>query len=220
MSHRSVCFSCKRAKEGGRNPAAPKTPNPETALRQQIKTTTEEPVKEALDAALKKAQEAKLQSLSARDQKNRLMSQAKNLAEKIDKQTEVKTEAELARGRYQDELAEVHLKLRKTACGRGPSAPDSPGGWRDHRPNESSFAIRENTSPHRGPYSACGAGGPRASGWGWERRCGHGRGFGRPGVWRAGPDSNWQVEPHPCSTQPHPAGPARGPSTGQQNLAR
>ena len=51
------CFSCKKAKAGGRNPAA----------------ATEEPVKEALDAVLKKVQEAKLQSLSVRDQKNRLM---------------------------------------------------------------------------------------------------------------------------------------------------
>ena len=48
FSHRSVCFSCKKAKAGGRTPAAQKAPNPEAALRQQIKAATEEPVKEAL----------------------------------------------------------------------------------------------------------------------------------------------------------------------------
>ena len=92
FAHRSVCFLAKKQRrEVG---APPKAPNPETTLRQQIKAATEEPVKEALDAALKKVQEAKFRSLSLRDQKNRLLSQAKSLAEKIDKQTEVITEAE------------------------------------------------------------------------------------------------------------------------------
>ena len=49
----------KRPKREDGPPAAQKAPNPETALRQQIKAATEEPVKEALDAALKKVQGSK-----------------------------------------------------------------------------------------------------------------------------------------------------------------
>ena len=69
------------------------------------------------------------------------MSQAKSLAEKIDKQTEVISEAELARGQYRDELAEVYLKINKLPAGGGPSAPENPGSRRAHFPNGSSFAV-------------------------------------------------------------------------------
>ena len=132
----SVCFSCEKAKAGGRNPAAPKTPHPRDSLastdqggnrrgvdpqpRDSLASTYQggnrRGVKEALDAAFKKVHEAKFQSLSVRNQKNRLLSQAKSLAEKIDKQTEVITEAELARGRYRDELAEVYPAVGETTA--------------------------------------------------------------------------------------------------------
>ena len=42
-----------------------------------------------------------------------LVEPSKKIGREIDKQTEIITEAELARGRYRDELAEVHLKLQK-----------------------------------------------------------------------------------------------------------
>ena len=85
-----------------------------------------------------------VESLFVWDRKNRLLSQAKSFAEKTDKQTQIITEAELARGWYQEKLAEVYLKLPKIACRGGPAAPENHCGRRVPRPNGSSLAVCES----------------------------------------------------------------------------
>ena len=185
-----------KGQSGRTDPLWPRKP---PALRQQIKAATEEQVKEALDAALKKVQETKLQTLSVRDQKSNLMSQAKSLA---------------CRNLSQDKQA---------SCGGGPAAPESPGGWRVHRRNGSSSAVCQNTGPRWGPYGQCGLGNPFANRRGWDWRCGNGRDFGRPGVWRAGAR---RCSPPPFAPTPPPTarrdcrGRSEGPPQSDEAMLR
>ena len=129
-----------------------------------------------------KVQEAKLQSLSVRDQKSQLISQAKSLAEKIDKQTDVITEAELARRRYRDELAEVSLKMKKLLVEEVPQPQKAPAVGESIAQMDLLLQFAK-TQAHTEDPTANAVLGPHAGRRGREWRCGHGR--VAEGVWEA-----------------------------------
>ena len=92
---------------------------------------------------------------------------AKALAEKIDKQTEIITVAEQARGRHRS------LSPRK------PQQSESPL----HR--RTFFPVCACTGRHWRPHCKHCLGSDHPGRRGWDWRFGHGTGFGRPSVWRA-----------------------------------
>ena len=149
----------KRPKPAGRTPAAQKAPNPETALRQQIKAATEELVKEALDAAAgSKAPNAEVCAGSKE--------QADEPGKKVGREDR-QADRDFLRGR-------ARLWSVPGRAGRSLSQ-ESPGSWRVHCPNGSSFAVCQNTGPHWASHGQCGPASPFASRRGREWRCGNGR---------------------------------------------
>ena len=93
------------------------------------------------------------------------MSQAKALAEKIDNQTEITTEAEQTWSRYRDELAEVYFRLQKL--------PPKKPLWLES-PSLSGLSAICETRPHRRPHRHCCLGGGHPTEgmgvemWKWE----------------------------------------------------
>eukprot|EP00971_Amphidinium_carterae_P082295 1627268-Amphidinium_carterae.1 len=78
--------------KGGAGKSSPPTqggPRPELVLTTQLNQATDAPVKQALQDALDKVKQAKFQSLSLRDQRASLLSRAKQLPDKVDRQCEI-----------------------------------------------------------------------------------------------------------------------------------
>ena len=107
----ALCAAFQKNKAGGRSPAPTKSPSPEAALKQQIQGSDRKAYKRGSGRCPQKNAESETTIAFCKGQNEPLVEPSRSLAEKIDKQTEIIMEAELARGRYQDKLAEVYLKL-------------------------------------------------------------------------------------------------------------
>ena len=110
---RSVCWRCGKGAEEPGEPANP-TAAEEANLKAQIRKASDNPaLKEALEKALAVLQGQRMEVLPLKDQKAKLMAQAKALTEKIDAKNQVIEEATKAREELKDRLATVYVQIQK-----------------------------------------------------------------------------------------------------------
>eukprot|EP00971_Amphidinium_carterae_P348997 6490785-Amphidinium_carterae.1 len=92
-------------RSGSNGPAAMDSLLTEQTLRKQIKAAMDDPVlTEILEKALSNLTNSKQQALPLKDQRAKLMAEAKQWAEKVDKQTKVIEEAVEKRAAFKEEL--------------------------------------------------------------------------------------------------------------------